>query len=128
MEISEIIQATVDQTILKLKMTGLMKDSQQTAFQKTEYVLRNYNNFKKAYSEDNTARKFIDLVNAALEELESDPYYEVIPMTYFHNRTREEVAEYFDTTVTTISRHKTRLINQLKTYIFADDVIKELFL
>ena len=126
--IKTVIQNTVDYTIAKLKLCGLMKDSRQTAAQKTEQILRSYNDMKKSYSEDGTARKFIDIVDKALKSLEDDLYYDIIPMTYFELRTREEVAEYFDTTVTTISRNKKRLIEKLKLFIFADDVIYELFL
>lgn len=127
-EIKSIISQTVDQTVLKLKLSGLMKDNRQTAFQKTEEILRNYNQLKKSYSEDGTAKKFVDIIDNALKELLDDLYYDIIPMMYFENQTREAIAEYFDTTVTTISRNKTRLVNKLKYLIFADDVIYELFL
>lgn len=128
MDVKDIIRETVDYTIVKLKLSGLMKDNRQTAFQKTEQILRNYNELKKSYSEDGTAKKFVDIIDNALKELEPDLYYEIIPMMYFENETREAIAEYFDTTVTTISRNKRRLINKLKYLIFADDVIYELFL
>ena len=127
-DIKSIIQNTVDYTIAKLKLCGLMKDNRQTAFQKTEQILRSYNDMKKSYSEDGTAKKFIDIVDTGLAELKSDLYYNIIPMIYFENCSREEVAEYFNTTVTTISRNKRRLIEKLKLFIFADDVIYELFL
>lgn len=127
-DIREIINETVDYTVAKLKLSGLMKDNRQTAFQKTEQILRNYNELKKSYSEDGTAKKFVDIIDNALKELESDLYYDIIPMMYFENQTRESIAEYFDTTVTTISRNKRRLIHKLKYMLFADDVIYELFL
>ena len=128
MDVNEIIEKTVNRTITKLKLSGLMKDNRQTAFQKTEQILKNYNELKKAYSEDGTAKKFVDIVDNALNEILDDAYYDIIPMIYFENQTREMVAEYFNTTVTTISRNKRRLINRLKYLIFADDVIYELFL
>jgi DNA-directed RNA polymerase specialized sigma subunit len=124
----ELIQETIDRTIAKLKLSGLMKDKRQTAFQKTEQILKNYNDLKKSYSEDGTAKKFVDIVDNALKSIEDDSYYEIIPMMYFENHTREYIAESFDTTVTTISRNKRRLVEKLKTLIFADDVIYELFL
>ena len=128
METIDIIHETVDYTIAKLKLSGLLKDNRQTAFQKTEEILRNYNELKKSYSEDGTAKKFVDIIDKALKELLDDMYYDIIPMIYFEKLSREQVAEYFDTTVTTISRNKRRLINKLKYQIFADDVIYELFL
>lgn len=123
-----MIQDTVDKTIAKLKLSGLIKDNRQTAFQKTEQILRSYNDMKKSYSEDGTAKKFVDIVDKALNELKDDFYYDIIPMIYFEGCSREEVADFFDTTVTTISRNKRRLIDKLKLFIFADDVIYELFL
>ena len=127
-EINEIIQETVDRTIIKLKLAGLMKDDRQGAFEKTEQLLKNYNQLKKSYSEDGTAKKFVDIVDKALIELYDDLYYDIIPMMYFEGQSREAIAEYFDTTVTTISRNKKRLVEKLKCLIFADDVIYELFL
>lgn len=128
MNIDEIINMTIDKTIVKLKLAGLMKDNRQTAFQKTEEILRNYNELKKSYSEDGTAKKFVDIIDNALKEIQSDSYYDIIPMLYFEKQSREYIADFFDTTVTTISRNKRRLINKLKVLIFADDVIYELFL
>lgn len=128
MDVKDVIHETVDYTIAKLKLSGLMKDNRQTAFQKMEQILRNYNELKKSYSENGTAKKFVDIVDNALKEILDDTYYDIIPMMYFENQTREAIAEYFDTTVTTISRNKRRLVNKLKYLIFADDVIYELFL
>lgn len=127
MTTEELIKQTVDYTIVRLKLSDLMKDNSQNAFQKTEQILRNYEELKRSHSEDGTADKFVHIINDALKSIEDDNYYDVIPMIYFEGRSREEVAEFFDVTVTTISRNKTRLINKLKTLIFADDVVKEIF-
>lgn len=123
----KIIDDTVNTTIAKLKLSGLMKDNGLTAFQKTERALRLYRSIQSGHSENGISDKFIELVNEALDDLKDDPYYEVIPMTYFEGMTREQVAEFFDTTTTTISRHKTRLINQLTPVLFSDETIIELF-
>ena len=128
MNVDEIIKQTVDYTVMKIKLAGLMKDNRQTAFQKTEQILRSYNDMKKSYSENGTAKKFVDIIDNALEDIKDDSYYDIIPMIYFEKRTREEIAEFFDTTPTTISRNKRRLVEKLKVLIFADDVIYELFL
>lgn len=126
-DIKKIIEETVNATVIKLKMSGLIKDSRKTAYQKTEELLRNYETFKKAQDQPQT-EKVINTMDSALHDLESDLYYEIIPMIYFQGMTREEVAEFFDTTVTTISRNKNRLVNKLKARIFSDDMIYELFL
>lgn len=126
-EIKKVIQDTVNETVMKLKMSGLMKDNRKTAYQKTEELLRNYETFKKVEDQPHT-EKIVNIITSALQDLENDLYYEIIPMVYFEGKTREDVADYFDTTVTTISRNKNRLVNKLKNRIFSDDVIYELFL
>jgi DNA-directed RNA polymerase specialized sigma subunit len=125
-DIKQIINDTVNNTVLKLKMAGLMKDGRKTAYEKTEELLRNYNAFKK--SDQPYTVKLVKKIDAALNTIKDDIYYEIIPMYYFENKTREVIAEYFNTTVTTISRNKTRLINKIKPILFSDDVIYELFL
>lgn len=125
-EIQQIINDTVNSVILKLKMAGLMKDDRKTAYEKTEELLRNYNAFKK--SDQPYTIKLVKKIHAALDMITNDVYYDIIPMYYFENESREVIAEYYDTTVTTISRNKTRLINKLKVQLFSDDVIYELFL
>lgn len=124
--IKRIINDTVNTTVLKLKMAGLMKDNRKDAFQKTEELLRNYNAFKQ--SDQPYTKKLVDRIDHALYEIKDDIYFEIIPLVYFNNETREYVAEYFNTTVTTISRNKSRLVNKLKVMLFSDDVIYELFL
>lgn len=125
-DIKKIINDTVNMTVLKLKMAGFMKDSKKTAYQKTEELLRNYEDFKK--SDQPYAQKLVKRIDAALYDIKDDIYYDVIPLYYFEGETREFVAEHFNTTVTTVSRNKTRLINKLKVKLFSDEVIYELFL
>lgn len=125
-DIQRIINDTVNATVLKLKMAGLMKDNRKTAFQKTEELLRNYETFKK--SDQPYTQKLVKMIDHALYSIKDDIYYDVIPMQYFQNETREVIAERFNTTVTTISRNKVRLINKLTLMLFSDDVIYELFL
>mgnify|MGYP004609683349 CR=1 FL=1 len=125
-DIKQIINDTVTATVLKLKMAGLMKDDRKTAYEKTEELLRNYNAFKN--SDQPYTIKLVKKINDALFIIKDDIYYDIIPMYYFNGETREMIAEYYDTTVTTISRNKTRLINKIKPILFSDDVIYELFL
>lgn len=125
-DIEKIIDMTVNKTILKLKMAGLMKDNQKSAFQKTEELLKNYQAFR--LSNQPYTIKLVEKIDKALNSVKDDPYYDLIRMAYFDGMTREEMAENFNTTVTTISRNKTRLVNILKSYLFSDDVIYELFL
>ncbi len=126
MNIEKVIEDTVNRTVLKLKMAGLMKDDRKSAFQKTEELLKNYKAFK--ISDQPYTQKLINKIDEAMNTIKDDAYYDVITLYYFDGCTREEVAEDYDTTVTTISRNKTRLVNKLKVALFSDDVIYELFL
>jgi RNA polymerase sigma factor (sigma-70 family) len=72
-------------------------------------------------------RKFIAIIDTALQKISDDPYFIIIRMKYFENRTREEIAEELEVDVSTITRNKNRLINTLKITLFSDEVIYELF-
>lgn len=124
-DVEKIIEDTVNRTVTKLKVAGLMKDDRKTAFQKTEELLFNYNNLK--LSDERKTKVLVRKMNEALGTIKSDIYYGIIPMFYFDHETRENIADYYNTTVTTISRNKTRLVNELKAILFSSDFISELY-
>ena len=72
-------------------------------------------------------KRYIAVIDDALSRIANDKYYDLIRLRYFEDKTREEIAEYFDVDVATISRNKNRLINTLKIYLFSDETIKEIF-
>lgn len=169
--ISQTSEATATTIISGLKKQGLIKEQKQTAFQKTETLLYNYNNFKaviadkieqiKIIREEGLSGKsssitilsgtmgydfkseyeraeekieslersiqvtqnFVKNVEKALESIKEDTYFELIKMKYFEGQTREDIAEYYDVDVSTISRNKNRLINRLQIRLFSDEVI-----
>lgn len=124
--IDKIIEDTVNRTVLKLKVAGLMKDDRKTAAQKTEELLKNYPRFK--LSDQPYTKKLCQKIETAMNTIKSDYYYEIIALYYFEQMTREEVAEHFNTSETTISRNKKRLIDNLSAVLFSDDLIYDLFL
>jgi RNA polymerase sigma factor (sigma-70 family) len=124
--IEKIIEDTVNRTVLKLKMSGLMKDDRKTAAQKTEEILKNYPRFK--LSDQPYTKKLCDKIETAMNTIKDDYYYDVISLYYFDGMTREEVAERYNTSETTISRNKKRLIDALSAILFSDDLIFQLFL
>lgn len=126
-DIKKLIDDTVNATVLKMKMAGLLKDNRRTAIEKLEELLRDYPIFKNIHDKEYTV-KLVAKIEEALKTIERDPYYDVIRMFYFENQTRECIAAEFNTSVTTISRNKTKLLNQLSLLLFSDDVIYELFL
>lgn len=124
--IEKIIEDTVNRTVLKLKMSGLMKDDRKTAAQKTEEILKNYPRFK--LSDQPYTKKLCEKIETAMNTIKEDYYYDVISLYYFEGKTREEVAERYNTSETTISRNKKRLIDALSAVLFSDDLIFQLFL
>ena len=68
----------------------------------------------------------IRLVKQALNHFKEDEYYDIIPKYYFEEKTIGDVAEEMGYAIGTISKHKTRLINELKVYIFPDTFMNEL--
>lgn len=72
------------------------------------------------------AKSQVRLVKNALKKIENDKYYDIIPLYYFDGMTIEEIAEECEWAVGTVSKHKKRLMNDLKVYIFPDTFIEEL--
>lgn len=124
--LNDLIEKTVNRTVLKLKMAGLMKNDGKTAYQKTEELLRNYPKFK--LSDQPYAVKLCERVEQALDTIRKDYYFDLIKLYYFDRVTREEISGKFNTSDTTISRNKRRLVNSLSAVLFSDDLIYELFL
>ena len=126
-DIRDIISDTVNETVMKLKMAGLMKDNRRSSTEKLEELLRNYPTFKQIKDKEYTVN-LVRKVDEAMQTIEGDPYYDVIRLFYFERHTRESIALDYGCTETTISRNKTRSLNQLKAILFSDEVIFELFL
>lgn len=74
-----------------------------------------------------TTKNFIKIIDAAIEVLKDDPYYDLIQMKYFEGKSREDIADYYEVDVSTISRNKNRLVNLLQIRLFSDEVIYEIF-
>ena len=126
-DIQTIISSTVNETVAKMKMAGLINESRKTSTEKLEELLRNYPTFKKVKGKETTA-KLVTKVEQAMETIKDDPYYDVIRMFYFEGQTREAIALEYGCTETTISRNKAKLLDKLKVILFSDEVIYELFL
>jgi hypothetical protein len=75
---------------------------------------------------DRTKRS-VKLIDDALKKIIDDPYYQIIPEKYFEGKTHEQIAELFNKDISTITRNKSRLVNELKIDLFSDEAITELF-
>ena len=72
-------------------------------------------------------KRFIAIIDDALEKIKDDPYSDLIRMIYFEKQSNEDVADYFNVDSSTIRRNRKTLIKKLSIYLFSDDVISELF-
>ena len=105
----------------------MIKDAHLGSFKKTERVLYEYANWVDDEEASEQTQRFCALIQRALLKIKDDPYYRLIELKYFERWTHERIAEFFDVDVSVISKRRTKLINQIRPIIFADDFIRELF-
>lgn len=94
-----LIREIVRETVEELKRSGILKSLNEFAYAEVTSILTSYYNDGES---DPVIRK-------ALEEIESDTYYKIIPLYFDYKYTLEKIAEVFDVDVTTITRNKKRL-------------------
>ena len=68
----------------------------------------------------------VNRIDRILRKFSKDKYIEIIKLKYFEEKTQLEIADYFEKDPTTIWRNNQRLINEIKVYLFPNDVIDEL--
>lgn len=128
MNIEELIKRTAKVTareIVEQSREKRKKDSQLGSFKKTERILYEYPHWQSIDAADTV--KFCNLVENALQSISTDPYYKIIELKYFQKWTHERIAEFFNVDVSVISKQRTKLINSLRSIIFSDEFIKELY-
>lgn len=126
MDLEKVIKDTVALTVDHLRTQGLLTDLKEqgkTAYEKTEDLLRNYNAL--SMSDDRTAHELVSRIEKALSYIQKDPYHEIVTLYYIGGRTREQLASKYNTTVTTISRNKARLVRQLQVILYSSDYIRQ---
>ncbi len=65
-------------------------------------------------------------INGIVESLRNNKFYDLIELKYYEQKSYEEIAEYFDCDVSTVSRNKNKLINKIKGLLFPANSIEEL--
>lgn len=96
-------------------------------FTKTENILRSYKKLKiasKYKNKKSETYKLIVIIEDTLKYIENDEYYLIIPMIYFEGKTQEQVAEFYNVDYKTISRNKKRLLSEIQTMLFSDEISK----
>lgn len=68
----------------------------------------------------------LNYIDSILFKFNNDPYYQIIQLKYFENKTIEEIAEIMKKDISTITRNKNRLINALKTYLMPNEILSDI--
>ena len=122
MNIKEIIEITVNETVKKLQSERLIKEKKLSTYKKAEKFLYNYPMWKK----DPEAVQMCGRIEKALKAVENDYYFEIIKCKYFNKMTLEQIAEIFDINTSVVSRHRQRLVNEIKGFLFPEEYVKEI--
>ena len=129
MKVSNLIEKTANKTARKiineLKRAGMIKENYLSSFKKTERILYEYPNWRQLDFAE--TKKFCDMIEKALDSIKDDPYFQIIELKYFQKWSHERIAEYYNVSVSVISKRRTKLINQLRPVICSNDFIKELY-
>lgn len=71
-------------------------------------------------------KRLISEVDDVLNELKSEPYYDVIPKYYFERKKYEVIAGEMGISIASVSIARKNLLEKIRIQIFADGVIAEL--
>jgi len=77
---------------------------------------------RRMASMERTKRE-IQRIERALETIQDDPYYDIIPLKYWDLLPPAEIAEILNCDERTYRRHKNRLVNKLKVVLFGADAL-----
>lgn len=67
--------------------------------------------------------KEIDEINVALQTIEDDPYYQIIPMHYFDNQEQDKIMTACHCTETTLWRNRKALISRINIALYGADAL-----
>lgn len=109
-----------DQMVVKRKSTSFVRYG-GTGGVSTYDPEADYLESRKA-SMERTKRE-ITRIDRALETIQDDQYYDIIPMKYWDDVSPEKIAEKLNCDERTYRRNKNRLVNKLKIVLFGSDAL-----
>ena len=72
------------------------------------------------------AKERLKPIDQALDSVKGSPYYKIIEMKYFNQKSLEKIANHFHCDVRTIQRNKNELLSKIKLHLFGEDVLEEM--
>lgn len=123
-EIKQLITSTVNETVTKLQAMGLLKDSNLTAYEKTEALLWKYTELQKAQTP--YAKRVVAEIDACLADAENEPYLDVIRLYYFGGLKNAACAKVLACGERTARRYRVALVQQFSARLASDEFIREL--
>lgn len=96
-------------------------DNPKTPEEKTMALLSSYNQF--ILSDKVKTQKTVAQIDMALQTIQDDPHYSIIPLYYFEKMSLEAISEHMGIHLRTVIRKKKRLIRQLAKILCSDEVI-----
>ena len=125
-EIKQLINDTVQTTVLQLKAAGLLKDGTKSAYEKTEALLYQYPELCKV--NEPYAQRVVREIDACMADAESDPYLDVIRLYYFAGLKNAACADTMCCDERTARRNRVALVKRFSARLASDDFIRELLL
>ncbi len=89
-------------------------------YEKKEDLIEQYQ--KKIFE----AEERLQPIEKALISVQNDPYFKIIEWKYFNQKAADQIANYFGCDVSTIQKHKNKLLSEIRVYLFGDDILKEM--
>lgn len=125
--LKKVIEDTVYTTVITMGKTGMLKGGKKRSIEKVEELLRKYPKFKEIKDKHMTKQTCVQ-VEQALARIKTDKYYDVIELFYFENQPVDMIAGRIGCSTSAAFRNKARLVDELATYLFSDEVIREILL
>ena len=125
-EVKQLINDTVQTTVLQLKAAGLLKDGTKSAYEKTEALLYQYPELCKV--NEPYAQRVVREIDACMADAESDPYLDVIRLYYFAGLKNAACADTMCCDERTARRNRVALVKRFSARLASDDFIRELLL
>lgn len=123
-EIRKIINDTVSATVLQLKASGILRDGQKTAIEKTEALLRQYKTLQQ--TDQPYARSLVKEIDSCMADMANDPYIDLIRLYYFEGMKNAAAAREANCDERTARRNRKRLVTAFAARLASDDFIREL--